>query len=123
MDSALPFRPQGVGVLLAVTPNVPTSASNPQGPDHGDVVYLVYNPASQADCYVGYGPTSAAAIANAIVPLISSPVPNPATPNGGGTVVVPTGTLQTITLIGNLFFAARTQLNSSSVWIQPGIGV
>jgi len=124
MDSALPFRPQDTGALLAVTNLAPSSATQPGGPTgpQGDVVYLVYNPASQSDAWIGYGPTSAAAIANAIVPLITAPTPDPAN-NGGGTFVAPTGTLQGITLVGQQYFAARCQLNSASVWIQPGIGV
>jgi len=122
MDAALPFRPQGTGVLLAVTNLAPGGASLPSAPTEGDVCYLVYNPSGQSDSWVGYGPTSAAAVANAVVPLISSPVATQL-PNGGGTFVAPTGTLQVITLVGQQFFAARCQLNSASVWIAPGFGV
>jgi len=122
MDSALPFRPQGTGALLAVTNNVPSAATQPQGPNAGDVCYVVYNAASQVDAFIGYGPTSASAVANAIVPLaLSSPVPGQ-TP-GGGTFVAPTGTLQVVALTPGLFFAGRAQMGSCSVWIQPGYGV
>ena len=121
MDAALPFRPQGTGVLLAAQPNTPPAASQPQGPNAGDVVYLIYNPSGGADCYVGFGPTSVSAVANAIVPLISAPVPQNTV--GGGTFVAPAGTLQGITLSPSQYFAARTQLGSASVWIAPGYGV
>jgi hypothetical protein len=120
MDSALPFRPQGVGGLIAVKP-APTAGFQPSGPNSGDVCYLVYNPASQVDAFIGYGPTSASAVANAAVPLVlSSPVV--ATGQGGGMFVAPTGTLQVLALSPNLFFAGAG-LSSCSVWIQPGFGV
>lgn len=120
MDAALPFRPQGVGAWLASKP-VANAATQPQGPGAGDVCYLVYNPSGQVDAFIGYGPTSAAAVANAQIPLVlSSPVPAP-TP-GGGIFIAPTGTLQVLNLVPNLFFAAES-LSSCSVWIQPGYGV
>lgn len=120
MDSALPFRPQGTGTMLAVTPT-PTSATKPAGPIAGDVCYLVYNAASQVDAFIGYGPTSASAIANAQVPLaLTFPVPPPQP--GGGLFVAPTGTLQVVALTPNLFFAGAS-LGSCSVWIAPGFGV
>lgn len=122
MDAALPFRPQGTGALLAVQNIAPPAATQPGGPTAGDVCYLVYNPPSQVDAFIGYGPTSASAVANAIVPLaLTSPVPGP-TP-GGGTLVAPTGTLQVVALTPGLFFAGRAQMGSCSVWIQPGYGV
>ena len=45
MDAALPFRPQGTGALLAVQNIAPPAATNPGGPNAGDVCYLVYNAA------------------------------------------------------------------------------
>jgi hypothetical protein len=85
------------------------------------VCYLIYNPSGQVDAFIGYGPDSASAVANAQIPLVlTSPVPAP-TP-GGGIAIAPTGTLQVLTLGPNLFFAAES-LNSCSVWIQPGYGV
>jgi hypothetical protein len=120
MDAALPFRPQGTGVMLAVTPT-PASASLPAGPQAGDVCYLVYNAAGQADAWIGYGPTSVSAVANAQVPLaLSAPVMAPQP--GGGMFVAPSGTLQALTLGPNHFFAGKS-LGSCSVWIAPGYGV
>ncbi|SRR5258706_1919102 len=122
MDAALPFRPQGTGVLLGVTNNAPAAASQPQGPNAGDVCYLVFNPsATAADAFIGYGPTSAAAISAAIVPTLAAPVPN-ATGQGAGAFLAPAGTLQVVSLAPGMFFAGRS-LGSCSIWIQPGYGV
>lgn len=121
MDSALPFRPQGTGAWLAVTNAAPAGATQPQGPNAGDVCYLVYNPSGQPDAFIGYGPTSASAVANAIVPLpLSSPVPGLG--QGGSAFIAPAGTLQVVALSPGLFFAGRS-LGSCSVWIAPGFGV
>ena len=122
MDAALPFRPQGVGAWLAVTNAAPAAATQPAGPNAGDVCLLVYNPSGQVDAFIGYGPTSAAAVANAQFPL---PLTNPITPPqpGGGMFIAPTGTLQVITLVPGQFYAGRAQLGSCSVWIAPGYGV
>lgn len=123
MDAALPFRPQGTGTWLAVQNIAPPAATrSPDGPNSGDVCYVVYNPASQVDAFIGYGPTSASAVANAIVPLpLTSPVPNLG--QGGGAFIAPTGTIQVMALSPNLFFAGRAQMGSCSVWIAPGYGV
>lgn len=123
MDAALPFKPQGTGALLAIQNIAPPAATFPPGgPTAGDVCYLIYNAASQVDAFIGYGPTSASAVANAQVPLaLTSPIVQPQP--GGGLFVSPTGTLQALTLAPNLFFAGRAQMGSCSVWIQPGFGV
>ncbi|SRR5258708_25530465 len=121
MDSALPFKPQGVGQWLAVTNAAPANSIAPTGPTSGDVCYLVYNPASQADAFIGYGPTSAAAISNAQVPLPLSSTFG-AQVQGGGSFIAPTGTLQVVTVGPGIFFAGKS-LGSCSVWIQPGYGV
>lgn len=122
MDGFLPFRPQGTGILIGVTPNAPAAASQPQGPNAGDVCYLIYNPsATAADAWIGYGPTSAAAISAAIAPTLATPVPN--TPGGTGGFVAPAGTIQAVNLSPNTFFAGRGQLGSCSIWIAPGFGV
>lgn len=121
MDAALPFRPQGTGAWLAVTNNAPAAATQPAGPNAGDVNVLVYNPAGQADAFIGYGPTSASAVANAQVPLpLTAPVAAPQP--GGGMFIAPAGTLQVVTLVPNQFYAGRS-LGSCSVWIAPGFGV
>jgi len=122
MDAALPFRPQGTGTWLAVTNAAPGAATkSPDGPTAGDVCYLVYNPSGQADAFIGYGPTSASAVANAQVPLpLTAPVPNLG--QGGSVFVAPTGTIQVVALSPQLFFAGRS-LGSCSVWIAPGYGV
>src|SRR5258706_9971429 len=122
MDASLPFRPQGTGVWLAVTNNAPTAATrSPDGPTGGDVSYEVYCPSGQADAFIGYGPTSASAVANAIAPLALGAGAPPAG-QGGGFFISPSGTIKSVTLAPNLFFAGRS-LGSCSVWIQPGYGV
>lgn len=115
MDGFLPFRPQGTGMLLAVTPNAPAAATQLTNPNAGDVCYLVFNPSgTAADAWLGYGMTSAAAIANAIVPTLAGP--------GTPALACPAGSLQTFTLSPGLYFAARTQLGSCSLSITPGYG-
>lgn len=114
MDGFLPFRPQGTGMLLQVTPSAP-SATRITAPGAGDVCYLVYNPAgTAADAWLGYGMDSATAVSNASVPVLAGP--------GTPALVCPAGSIQTFTLAPGLFFAARTQLGSCSLSITPGYG-
>lgn len=122
MDSALPFRPQGTGTWLAVTNNAPGAATrSPDGPNAGDVCYLVYNPTGQPDAFIGYGPTSAAAVSNATVPLALA-AGAPPVGLGGSAFIAPAGTMQVVALSPQLYFAGRS-LGSCSVWIAPGFGV
>jgi hypothetical protein len=113
MDSNLPFRPAGSTVVIGAQTGTAPPATFADGPvGGGDVGYLVWNPGS-IDSWLGYGPSSTAAQANAIIPLIGAP--RQALP-------VPGGSLQVFTLAPRQFFSGITQLGSCSVYVTPGYG-
>jgi hypothetical protein len=80
----------------------------------GEVTYLIYNLSSTQDAFVGYGPNTAAAINNSVVPLIG---------NATYTLAVARGTAQSFTLTPRLFFSATTrQGGQAELYIVPGDG-
>lgn len=112
MDPQRPFRPQGAFQVIPVVPAAPSAILMGSGLS-GDITYMLYNP-SALDAWLGYGPTSTAATGNSVIPLIGVPQ--------AGVIVAPGGSLQSITLTGNTFFAGVSQLGSCSVYVGAGDG-
>lgn len=113
MDGYQPFRPGGSTIVVGAQPGAAPSATFGAGPvGGGDVGYLVYNPGA-IDAWLGYGLSSTAAQANAVIPIIGAP--QQALP-------IPGGSLQVFTLAPRLFFSGITQLGSCSVYMTPGYG-
>ena len=111
MQQDAPFKP-GANTFVIPCGATATAATRPGLNMGGEVDYVIYNKGA-ADAWIGYGPTSDAAIANAVIPLIGSPqsaLPSPA------------GTIQTFTLDGSIFFSGIGEGGLTSCTITPGYG-
>lgn len=116
MESSLPMRPQGTGTFLMLCGLSGAGiACQPAPGIAGDVVYLIDNSENSVPAYIGYGPTSTVAQANAVVPAISGVT-------GPSCFVVAKTTVQQFTLSGNLFMAAVNALGSGVVRTLAGFG-
>ena len=113
MEGSSPFRPSGrTFLVLGSTP--PPDATMASGRVSGEVTYLIYNLSSNQDAFVGYGPNTAAAINNSVVPLIGTAT---------FTLAIARGTAQSFTLSPRLFFSATTrQGGQAELYITPGDG-
>lgn len=79
----------------------------------GDVTFQFYN-AGSSDGYVGYGMTSTAAQANAVIP-VGATMPN--------AVPVPQGAVLSYTLAGGLFMSVVTPTaGNTTIIVTPGRG-
>mgnify|MGYP001587430236 CR=1 FL=1 len=115
MDGSSPLRPQGNTFVIPVAPSLPNGATNVGvNPGAGEVDYLFYNPHGSVDAYIGYGMTSDAARANAVVPLIGA---------SSAVVAVPHGLMKTYTLAPGLYFAGISLTGSCAVICTPGYGI
>lgn len=113
MEGSFPIRPGGPLFTISCVPSAPNATAVPT-PTGGDVDYNFYNSHASVDAVIGYGPTSSAAITNAVFPTIGGP--------SNGAVIVPHGLMKTYTLTPGLFFSGITQLGSCSVLCLPGYG-
>jgi hypothetical protein len=114
MDAHSAFRPGG-RTFLVMASNVPGIATMASTRPSGDVPYLINNLSTVGDAFVGYGPSSGAAVGNCVVPLIGS---------ASATLLVNRGTAQVFTLTPQLWFSAITrQGNQAEVYISPGDGL
>lgn len=122
MDGWNAFKPQNGPTRMQTQSS--TGASSPvmcSTRVGGDISYLIFNQSNGSNVFVGYGPNSGAAAANAVVPAAGVPPTQQ-------TLMVPAGTLQTWTLNPNLFFSAimdpqSGQDSTANVLVQPGDGV
>ena len=113
MDSALPLKPGGSSFVFLATPTA-GNATLVDGPSGGDVTYVFDNSKGTQRCWIGYGMTSDAAIANARVPTPGAQ--SPALP-------VAQGTIQAFSLAPRLFIATIMELGSASVTLNIGMGI
>jgi hypothetical protein len=118
MDGSTPFRPGGNTFTVPVTPGAAVGAVNAgvsiAAPGQGEVNYLFYNPHASVDAFIGFGPTSTAANAAAVVPIIGGSQP---------VLMVPHGLMKNYTLVAGLFFAGASVTGSCAVLCTPGWGV
>lgn len=112
MDGFLPIRPAHRTHALPGIPGTPSATLMGSGLS-GDVGYVFDNTDNASRAWIGIGPTSTVAQANASVPIIGSP--NSAFP-------VAAGTVQAFTLVGNLFVAVAMQMGSGTVYAFTGYG-
>ena len=118
MDAALPLKPAGFSFRFQATP-AGTSPSVVVNAPAGDVVYLFDGTAmpSGTRAWIGFGMSSAAAQANAAVPLLSAP---PA----ASVFLLSAGTVQGFTLNGSpMFLNAIMESGSSTIGCTVGFGV
>jgi hypothetical protein len=111
MEGYNAFRPRGDTMLIMGSTPGPT-ASQAGGPQGGDVAYLLANMGSN-DAYIGYGASSGAAAAGAVVPIIGQ---------NASCIPVPARSQRVVTLAPVLFFAAATAAGQTPVAITPGDG-
>jgi hypothetical protein len=111
MEQYEAFGPAGNTTIIAAGASA-VSATLVGGDLAGPIKYLVYNKGA-ADVWLGFGPTSDAAVANAAIPVIGSP---------RAALPCPAGVIQTFSLKGSLFFAAVAEVGLSSISVTPGYG-
>lgn len=111
MDGFPRFRPGGNQILISGGTGVP-SGTQIGGPNEGAVDFFIYNQGAN-DCWLGYGMSSDAAVANSAIPVIG--VSSPA-------VQCPAQAFFILRLSPQLYVAARTQLGSTNLYITPGNG-
>lgn len=107
------FRPGGRTAMLMGSALSPLATVMMSTAPRGDIVYLVYN-SGLNDSYLGYGMTSGAANANAVVPTAGNAI---------NCLPLPAGSVQSFTLSPMLFFAAQTPSGNSQIMITPGMGM
>ena len=107
------FRPGGRTAMLMGSSASPLVNVMMSTAPRGDIVYLIYNTGA-VDAYIGYGMTSGAANANAVVPSAGNAI---------NCLPVPAGIQRAFTLSPMLFFAAQTPSANSQIMITPGTGV
>lgn len=116
MDGSWPFRPSGSTFALGVTGTANPSATLLGSGLSGDVVARFYN-SGGADAFMGYGPTSTAAQANAVIPVLSGG-PQPV-------MIIKSGETREFTLAGQpqIFVAAIALAGSCTLYATPGFGI
>lgn len=108
MSSANAFTPTGNTVAFTASTTAPASVQA-VGNTLGPTQYLISN-SGLATVFLGYGPSNAAAYANAVT----------ITSTGNGIAIL-SGTVQVFTLQPNLFFTGVAS-SGSVVYITPGEG-
>ena len=112
MDSA--FAPQGNTIALAAANSAPATSSQVlvtgTNPEQG-VSIRIYNPGT-APVFVGFGASSAVAIANAVIPIVgTSSLAVPVQPGAESVMNFPKGS----------YFAVISSV-ATTVYLTPGIG-
>lgn len=112
MDGFPRFRPGGNQFLISGATTTPSATNSGPGPSEGATDYFIYNQGAN-DGWVGYGMSSDAAVSNSSIPIIGV---------SSAAVQCPAQAFFILRLAPNLFFAARTQLGSTNIFITPGNG-
>ncbi len=112
MDGMKPFRPAGDTFMVLGSTPATGYVTRAGGPAAGEVTYRIHNPGT-VDAWVGYGMTSAAALANAVIPAVGSPQPS---------LPIPNGTVKVFTLSPLLFFCAVVASGKAELTVTPGDG-
>mgnify|MGYP001572384228 CR=1 FL=1 len=113
MEGYQSFRPRGDTFLVLGSTPASGYVTRAGGPASGEVVYMVYN-SGAGNAYLAYGMTSAAALANAAIPIDGTPRP---------VLPCPNGSIQAFTLAPMLFFCAVVPSGNAPLMITPGEGV
>lgn len=112
MDGYLPLKPGGSTFVIAGAPT--PSAAAVLFPSPGEAVYLFDNSRNTVAAWVGYGMTSSAAQASAVIPA-----------NGGAqsnVLCIGKGMAQAFTLNGGMFFSVIMEQGSGTVTGTAGYG-
>lgn len=117
MDGFQPFKPSGPTLAMSVGTGASPAASLLGSGLAGDVTYRLYNSgaAGSNDAALSFGPTSAAASAGAVFPIVGGAPQN--------VVIVKGGETRGLTLNGAFLFAAGIGLGSTTVFATPGFGI
>lgn len=116
MDSQLPIRPEAASFVFSATPAAGPATLSTMPAGNADVVYLMDGAKlpSGSRAWIGWGMTSDAAKANAVVPLIGSP---------SAAFALAAGTVQGFTLTGGIFLSAIMESGSGTIACTVGFGV
>ncbi len=117
MDGFQPFKPSGPTFALSVGTGAGPAATLLGSGLAGDVTYRFYNSgaAGSNDAALAFGPTSAAASAGAVFPVVGGAPQN--------ILIVKGGETRGFTLNGNFLFAAGIGMGSTTVFATPGFGI
>ena len=118
MDGYQPFKPTGPTFAMSVGTAANPAATLLGSGLAGDVTYRFYNngTAGANDAALAFGPTSAAASAAAVFPIVGGPPT--------GSIIIKGGETRGLTLNGPAFlFAAGIGLGSTTVFATPGFGI
>ncbi len=117
MDGFQPFKPSGPTFAISVGTAAAPAASLLGSGLAGDVTYRLYNSGSAgaADAALAFGPTSAAASAGAVFPIVGGAPQS--------VIIVKGGETRGLTLNGNFLFAAGIGMASTTVFATPGFGI
>ena len=113
MDGFRPFRPEGACYALGASNAAPSGATFIAASGAGDASFLIYNSGAN-DAFLAMGPTSAAAVASAVIPLIGVPA---------NVIPCPGKTIQTFSFTGpGTFVAGITLAGAGTIYLIPGDG-
>lgn len=107
------FRPAGDSFMVLGSTPATGYVTRAGGPAAGEVSYSFFNTDS-VDAWIGYGMTSGAALANAVIPAVGAPSP---------ALFVPANSVQTYRLSPLLFFCAVVPSGKAEVIGTPGDGI
>lgn len=113
MDGYLPLKPGGATFSIAGAPAA--SAACLPLPGSGEASYIFDNSRNSSAAWIGYGMTSDAAKANAVIPLLGGQQSN--------VLCVAKTTVQAFTLNAGMFFSAIMEQGSGTVTGIGGYGV
>ena len=118
IDGYQPFKPSGPTLAMSVATGANPAASLLGSGLVGDVTIRLYNSgtAGIADAAIAFGPTSAAASAGAVFPIVGGAPQNVIIIKGGETRGFTMNSPSTI-------FAAGIGLGSTTVFATPGFGI
>lgn len=111
MDGFLPIKPGGF--TFAIAGQATPSPGAQLMPGSGETVYLFDNSRNAVAAWIGYGPTSTVAQANAVIPLIGAMSP---------ALALAKTTVQAFTLQAGLYFSVIMEAGSGTVTGMAGYG-
>lgn len=114
MDGYLPLKPGGS--TFAMQGQTAASAASLLLPGTGEASYIFDNSRNSNAAWIGYGPTSSVAQANAVIPVLGGP-------GQAGVLCVAKTTVQAFTLNAGMYFSVIMEMGSGTVTGIGGYGV
>jgi hypothetical protein len=112
MENDSAFSPAGPTVSIVGAVSAPTPIQL-QAPATGQYTLRVYNASSTIDAWLAYGPTSAAATTNAVVP----------TGTAQNVVTIPNHTQVSLTMPAGQWYTIVVGSTTATCYLTPGYGI